>query len=148
MERKNAKEGDVVVTRVGTIGLSARIPKECDGGTISDNLIRLRFDNKNLNSFYTALYLGSILGRSLMIGNSRGSVQQRLNQETLKEIIFPIPKMDIQNKIAEIVLISNSKRKESKLLLNIAKHGVEMAIEKDEKEAQGWIDSELYLRGA
>ncbi|MBU0568568.1 restriction endonuclease subunit S [bacterium] len=144
---KIAKEGDVVVTRVGTIGLSARIPKGCDGGTISDNLIRLRFDGKNLNSFYTALYLGSVLGRNLMIGNSRGSVQQRLNQETLKEIIFPIPKMDIQNKIAEIVLLSDAKRKESKSLLNIAKRGIEMAIEKSEKEAQNWISEGLNRLG-
>lgn len=140
---KIAKEGDVVVTRVGTIGLSACIPKECDGGTISDNLIRLRFDNKRLNSNYTAIFLGSILGRSLMIGHSRGSVQQRLNQETLKEIIFPIPKMDTQNKISETVLKSDEKRKESKFLLNIAKRGVEMAIEKSEKDAKEYIRAEL-----
>jgi len=140
---KIAKEGDVVVTRVGTIGLSARIPKECDGGTISDNLIRLRFDSDNLNTSYTALYLGSIIGRNLMIENSRGSVQQRLNQETLKEIIFPILKMDIQNKIAEVVLMSDAKRKESKLLLDIAKRGVEIAIEKSEKDAEKWIAEEM-----
>ena len=43
IQSKQAQEGDVVVTRVGTIGLSARIPEECDGGTISDNLIRAEY---------------------------------------------------------------------------------------------------------
>jgi hypothetical protein len=81
---KLALEGDVVVTRVGTIGLSARIPKECEGGTISDNLIRLRIISDELNSYYLALFLDSTLGRSLMIRNSRGSVQQRLNHGNLK----------------------------------------------------------------
>ncbi len=140
---KLAQEGDVVVTRVGTIGLSARIPEECAGGTISDNLIRLRFDNHILNSYYTALYLGSVLGRNLMIRNSRGSVQQRLNQETLKEILLPILEMQSQKKIATVIIDANQKRTLSKQLLDIAKRGVELAIEKDEKHAHKWIDAEL-----
>jgi hypothetical protein len=35
----------------------------------------------------------------------------------------------------------------SKRLLDIAKRGVEMAIEKSEKDAQGWIDLELKRAG-
>jgi type I restriction enzyme, S subunit len=140
---KLAQEGDVVVTRVGTIGLSARIPEECAGGTISDNLIRLRFDNYILNSYYTALYLGSVLGRNLMIRNSRGSVQQRLNQETLKEILLPVLEIQSQKKIATVIIDANQKRTLSKQLLDIAKRGVELAIVKNEKQAQKWIDVEL-----
>lgn len=35
----------------------------------------------------------------------------------------------------------------SKRLLDIAKRGVEMAIEKSEKEAQNWINAELNRLG-
>ena len=122
IESKKAKEGDVVVTRVGTIGLSARIPKECEGGTISDNLIRIRiFDEGKLNSYYLALYLGSSIGVSLMIKNSRGSVQQRLNQETLKEVIIPLLPSETQQKIAELVKQSHKTRRGAKELLEEAK---------------------------
>jgi len=132
IESKKAKEGDVVVTRVGTIGLSARVPKECEGGTISDNLIRIRiFDEGKLNSYYLALYLGSSIGVSLMIKNSRGSVQQRLNQETLKEVIIPLLPSETQQKIAELVKQSHKARREAKELLEEAKRKVEEAIENE-----------------
>jgi restriction endonuclease S subunit len=130
IESKKAKEGDIVVTRVGTVGLSARIPKEGEGGTVSDNLIRLRFDQEKLNSYYLALFLGSLIGLSLMVRNSRGSVQQRLNQETLKEIVVPILPDEKQQKIAFLVQQSHEARKKAKELLEEAKRKVEGEIEK------------------
>ena len=139
IESKKAKEGDVVVTRVGTIGLSARVPKECEGGTISDNLIRLRFDQQKLNSYYLTLFLGSPLGVNLMIKNSRGSVQQRLNQETLKEVIVPLLPLSTQQKIASLVQKSHEARRKAKEFLEIAKRAVEIAIEKNEEEAMNYI---------
>ena len=129
IESKKARERDVVVTRVGTIGLSARIPKECEGGTISDNLIRLRFDEKSLSSHYLALFLGSPVAVSLMIRNSRGSVQQRLNQETLKEVVVPILPSETQKTIASLVRQSHEARKKAKELLEEAKSKVENLIE-------------------
>jgi hypothetical protein len=68
-----------------------------------------------------------------MIRNSRDSVQQRLNQETLKEIIVPMLKEDIQQNLAAKVEETHKERKESKHLLEIAESGVEMAIEKSEE---------------
>jgi len=139
IESKKAKEGDVVVTRVGTIGLAARIPKECEGGTISDNLIRLRFDQQKLNSYYLALFLGSPLGVNLMIKNSRGSVQQRLNQETLKEVIVPLLPLSTQKEIASLVQQSHEARRKAKELLEAAKRAVEIAIEQREENAMSFL---------
>ena len=124
---KKAKDGDVVVTRVGTIGISARLPKEVEGGTISDNLIRLRFSEENLNSYYVSLFFNTI-GSQLMIRESRGSVQARLNQETLKEIILPILPKPTQQKIADLVRQSHEARKKAKELLEEAKREVEDLI--------------------
>lgn len=122
---KIAKEGDVVVTRVGTIGLSSVIPKECDGGTISDNLIRLRFNSKQLNPFYLTLYLGSIAGQSLLIRNSRGSVQQRLNQETLKEVVIPLLAPEFQKDMASLIIKSHNEMKESLEIIENTKKALE-----------------------
>ncbi len=58
---------------------------------------------------------------------------------------FPLPKIDpkmqqeIKKKIAEMY----ETKKLSKSLLEIAKQGVEIAIEKDEKEAEKWIEDKL-----
>jgi len=127
-ESKKGREGDVVVTRVGTIGLSARIPKECDGGTTSDNLIRLRFDQRKLDSYYLSLFLGSSIGVSLMIRNSRGSVQQRLNQETLKEVVVPILPENAQQKMASCLQESHECLKNTRTLLDDAKKKVEESL--------------------
>jgi restriction endonuclease S subunit len=126
---KKAKEGDVVVTRVGSIGISARLPKEVEGGTISDNLIRLRFSEENLNSYYVSLYFNTI-GSQLMIRESRGSVQARLNQETLKEIVLPILPEPTQQRIADLIRQSHEAGKRAKDLLEKAKKEVEEFIEK------------------
>ncbi|MCK4329126.1 restriction endonuclease subunit S [candidate division WOR-3 bacterium] len=129
IETKKAKEGDVVVTRVGTIGISARLPKEIEGGTFSDNLIRLNFPSEKLNPYYLTLFFNGI-GSKLMIRESRGSVQPRLNQETLKEIVIPLLSLSIQQEIADLVQRSHSARKEAKRLLKEAKRKVEGMIEK------------------
>jgi len=126
---KKAREGDVVVTRVGTIGISARLPKEVEGGTISDNLIRLRFPEETLNSYYVSLFFNTI-GSQLMIRESRGSVQARLNQETLKEIVLPILPKHTQQKVADLVRQSHQAGKKAKELLEKAKREVEKLIEK------------------
>ena len=143
IQSKQAQEGDVVVTRVGTIGLSARIPEECDGGTISDNLIRVRIlDKSKIDSYYLSCFLGSEIGKSLMLRNARGSVQQRLNQETFKEIMLPIPDMEVQSRIKHKIIESFNLRKQSKHLLECAKRAVEIAIEADEQTAIDWLERE------
>lgn len=130
IESKKAREGDVVVTRVGTIGIAARLPKEVECGTTSDNLIRLRITGNTLDPYFTSVFLNSV-GSLLMIRESRGSVQPRLNQETLKEVILPILPNTTQQKIADLVRKSHEARKRSKELLEEAKRRVEELIEKE-----------------
>ena len=147
IQSKQAQQGDVVVTRVGTIGLSARIPEECDGGTISDNLIRVRIlDGSKIDSYYLSCFLGSEIGKALMLKNARGSVQQRLNQETLKEIMLPIPEMEVQSKIKDIIIESFNLRKQSRHLLECAKRAVEIAIEQDEQAAIDYLENATQIQ--
>jgi len=58
---------------------------------------------------------------------------------------FPLPKIvpEIQNQIKEKIIEMYTTKSLSKSLLEIAKRGVEMAIEKNEEEAGKWIDSEV-----
>jgi len=63
--------------------------------------------------------------------------------DQVKSTFIPILSVEIQKKIAETVNASFCNRELSKQLLNIAKRAVELAIEKDEKQAQLWISAEL-----
>ena len=148
IQSKQAQEGDVVVTRVGTIGLSARIPEECDGGTISDNLIRLRILAREQNRLLLSVMFFGIRNWQILnaFRNARGSVQQRLNLETLNEIMLPIPEMEVQSKIKDTIIESFNLRKQSKHLLECAKRAVEIAIEQDEQTAIDWLERETKGR--
>ena len=123
------RPGDIVTSRVGSIGTLGIISEELNNSFISDNILRIRNSHKEINNLFLAFYLKEI-GSILMTRLSRGSVQQRLNQETLTEITVPILSKDSQRKIAELVRKSHEARKKSKEFLEEEKRKVEEMIEK------------------
>lgn len=58
---------------------------------------------------------------------------------------FSLPKIDsrAQEEIKKKIVEMYKTKKLSKSLLEIAKQGVEVAIEKDEQEAEKWIEEKL-----
>lgn len=58
---------------------------------------------------------------------------------------FPIPLLssDIQREIEKVISEAYKAKSASKKILDIAKHGVEIAIEKGEGEAQDWVSQEV-----
>ncbi len=145
-KKHTAQKNDVVVARVGSIGLCARIQDCLVGATISDNLIAIRNkkenNNESINSYYLTVYLNSFVGQCFMNRLSRGSVQQRLNQETLKELVVPVLDIELQELIEEKIKKAHSMREKAIELLEKAKHAVEVFVEKNETEALKIIDTQ------
>ncbi len=135
---KFVKNGDIITARVGTLGIFATVDETMEGNIYSDNVLCFRLPN-NLNPFVYTLFLNNSYNKLLIERLSRGSVQQRLNQETLKDLVIPIINTSIQNKIEEKIKKSFELKEESKKLLDLAKKVVEIAIEKDEDEAMKFI---------
>lgn len=132
------KEGDIVTSRVGSIGTLGYITEKLNDSYISDNILRIRNYHNGLDNLFLAFYLKQI-GTILMDRLSRGSVQQRLNQETLKEIKIPLITPSKQQKITEKIHESHRLKRQSKHLIEFAKKAVEMAIEQDEQKAINWL---------
>ena len=61
----------------------------------------------------------------------------------MRQLPIPIVTIEVERQIIKKVQESHLLNQQSKLLLEIARKGVEMAIEQNEKNAQNWIDSEL-----
>lgn len=137
---KSVTKGDIITARVGTIGKFAEVEENLNDAICSDNVICFRFPDEYNPSVYTLL-LNSKIMFELIDRLARGSVQQRLNQETLKDLIVPIISPSIQLKIADKIQESFSLRKQSDELLVRAKQAVEMAIEKDEQTALNWLSN-------
>ena len=123
---------DILVTRVGSIGVCAIIEDEHSGSLFSDNLIRIRLHEKaeeEISASYLNLLLNTTYGQMQMVRYSRGSVQQRLNQTQLAQIPIPIIKREVQRKIEKLLDEHRNTKKESQKLLDQAKNRVEQLIE-------------------
>ena len=125
---KFVKTGDILTGRVGTIGNFGVVDENLNGAVCSDNIICFRLPKKYNPNVY-ALYFNNEKIKSLCERLSRGSVQQRLNQETLYDLIVPKISVEVQEKISELVEESFLLRGESKKLLDGAKKLVEREIE-------------------
>lgn len=71
-----------------------------------------------------------------------GSNHPRFMQEDLLAIKLPDCVLAMKDKLQTIVRNSIAEHRESKRLLELAKRGVELAIEQDEQTALAWIDEQ------
>ena len=138
---------DVLIngTGVGTIGRCAAYLSKQEA--LPDNHVTiLRSDL--LDSVYLSIYLNSIIGKLQVDKHFKGSSGQieLYPNEIAQFMVWNAPK-DIQQKIRSKVEASHQKREQSKQLLEIAKMGVERAIETDEATATDWIALQLKTLG-
>ena len=94
-----AIEGELLITRSGTVGRVLYVTKHLDGKLISDDLIHVRISDKNL-LYYVYVVLKNELGLHQMLKNEYGSVQKHLEPAHIREIIIPIP--DDSNELKKI----------------------------------------------
>lgn len=139
---KFVSTGDIVTGRVGTIGNFGVISEALNGSVCSDNVLCFHLPDNYLPDVY-ALYFNSPIIKELTKRISRGSVQQRLNQETLRELIVPYIDENIQKEIDSKIKSSFVLKQKSEKLLECAKTAVEMAIEQDGTIAVSWLKSKI-----
>ncbi|WP_061712676.1 N-6 DNA methylase [Kocuria palustris] len=83
-------EGDLLLTRSGSIGRLAYVSSVMDGQIVSDDMIRVRVPSEELRA-YVAAFLLSDNAVSQMLINEYGSVQQHLEPEHVRDLLLPIP---------------------------------------------------------
>ena len=136
---------DVLIngTGVGTIGRCA--PYLYEQQALPDNHVTiLRTDI--LDPVYLSIYLNSIVGKLQVEKHFKGSSGQieLYPNEIDRFLVWNAPE-SIQQEIRSKVENSHHKREQSKQLLEIAKMGVERAIETDEATATNWIEEQLKM---
>ena len=141
------KTNDVLIngTGVGTIGRCA--PYLYAQDALPDNHVTiLRTDS--LDPIYLSIYLNSIIGKLQVEKYFKGSSGQiELYPKDIDQfLVWDAPKT-IQLKIRADVEDSHEKREQSQQLLEIAKTGVERAIETDEATATTWMNQQLKALG-
>lgn len=131
--------GDVLLSRSGSLAVSAVVDSNWTHALISSHLIRLRIRDNRFDPYFFALFLSITPGKMQIQQWSNGGVQPEINQPALKGIYVPVVPKNTQLQIRKLILKAKELRNESTRLLEIAKRAVEIAIEKDEAAGMAYL---------
>lgn len=93
------QQGDILISRVGTVGNVCMYDGE-QRATPSDNILVLRLrKSEKVLPFYVVTFLNSPYGQAQIRRLAKQSLQEVINQTSVKVLIVPIPEPDIQERI-------------------------------------------------
>ncbi len=140
--RRKVNDGDVIVSTIeGSLSSIALIMNDLDNALCSTGFFVV--NSERINSETLLVLLKSPVGQLQLKKGCSGTILTAIGDDEFKRIILPDLPAGIQNDIKKQITEMYESKALSKCLLDIAKCGVEMAIEKSEKDAQNWIDAEL-----
>ena len=140
--RRKVNAGDVIVSTIeGSLSSIALITDDLDNALCSTGFFIV--NSEKINSETLLVLLKSLVGQFQLKKGCSGTILTAIGYDEFKRIILPDLPASIQSDIKKKITEMYTAKALSKHLLDIAKRGVEMAIEKDEQDAQKWIDEEL-----
>jgi len=140
--RLTVNTGDLIVSSIeGSLSSIALINGELDNALCSTGFYVINSDT--LNSETLLVLLKSPVGHLQLKKGCSGTILTAINKEEFKRILLPRISESIQEQIKQKISEMYKAKSASKKLLDIAKRGVELAIEQGEKEAQHWINEDL-----
>jgi type I restriction enzyme M protein len=142
--------GDILFTRKGSFGNSAVVTELEVEGIISSEIMLLRLKliaKLMILPEYVSLFLNSKFGYLQVERRVHGVAYYSISQPDLADVSVPILQMPEQEKIVQKMKSSFSLKLKYKQLLEIAKTGVERAIETDEATATAWMNQQLEALG-
>lgn len=144
-QQSTVKTGDVLISRSGTLGLAITIPDYLNNAVYGSYFILTRPKQEVILPTYLALYLNSLVGKLQTEQANTGGIQTNLTIPVLESLLIACPPLDIQQRLVDKVNQSYDAEDKSQQLLEIAKTGVERAIETDEEEAIAWMNQQLEV---
>ena len=140
--RRKVQKGDLVVSSIeGSLESIALITEGWKNALCSTGFFAIHSDKINPETLL--VLLKTKIGQLQLKKGCKGTILTAIGKGELSKIVLPKIETETQKQIKEKIAEMYETKKLSRSLLEIAKHGVEMAIEKDEEEARKWIDIEL-----
>ena len=138
-ENLTPKKDTILLSKDGSVGIAYKVENDLDVIT-SGALLHLTVKNNDFLPDYLTLVLNSIVVKLQAERDAGGSIIQHWKPSEIENVIIPKLPKAVQNQIAEKVRESFALRKESKRLLDLAKHAVEVAIEQGEDAAMKLLE--------
>jgi len=138
------QKGEILLSKDATPGIAYYLSYVPGKMIPSSGILRLTVkDATKIIPEYLTLVLNSVIVQKQIERNVGGSIINHWLVDQVKDTIVPILDDSVQNEISGKITKSFMKRKQSRSLLEIAKSGVEMAIENSEETAKKWINEEV-----
>lgn len=119
-------EGQVLLTRSGTIGIVAYVSKSMKDLSISDDVIRVTAKEY---PGYLYAFLKSETGRSLVETNNYGAVVRHIEPDHLNNIPIPNPPSFLKNQIHNLIELSAKSKDASNELLDCGHTELQNALQ-------------------
>jgi type I restriction enzyme S subunit len=113
--RYKIKGDDVLLTRMGTVGDASLFPSDAQPGILSYHLLRIRPDQTSCWS----PYLHHVLNDGKIVMDqikslSHGSIMDGLNVSTIRQVRIPMPPLEEQKEISQILRAFDRKIKQER----------------------------------
>ena len=113
------REGDLLITIVGTIGHIATVPSELNGGNITQSSARIRIDLSKADQSYVKNYLRSTYAERQYAQHKLGVAVPRLNLHHVRDLQVPLPSLAEQKRIATILDKANAIRRKRQAAIKL-----------------------------
>ena len=105
------KEGDLIISQRGTLGLVAKIPLAFNNAVISANFIAIK-DITKISPEFLQFYLSSAQGQLQITRRTSGQVQTKITTDDIKSIKVPMLQSQLQNRIVLIMQSAYTQKKQ------------------------------------
>ena len=100
----DVQEGDILISRSGTVGEACVVPPGLGDARLSTNLMRISLANNYVSPHYfSLLFNGSPTVLDQVSALCGGSTRDFLNGKILRSIVFPLPSLEEQHRIVAVV---------------------------------------------
>lgn len=139
------QQGEILLSKDATPGIAFYLSEQPEG-IISSGILRLQFTNE-IPPYYLELVLNSLFVQLQIEKQAGGSIIIHWKPNEVMRTLIPRLNEAKEIEINTLVEQSHQQRKLSKQLIEIAKQGVEKAIEDNEEVAQEFLQVELDRLG-
>lgn len=103
LKRSIIEEGDILLTMAGAIGRVAQVPKEILPANTNQAVSIIRIDRDDVDSRYIRYFLETSDAKSQFLGGITQSAQPNLSLGNISKIQVPLPDLETQKKIADVL---------------------------------------------
>jgi len=144
LKQYQPKKNEILLSKDATPSIAYYLKDDPSKMIPSGGILRLSIkDREKIIPEYLTLVLNSLIIQKQVERDIGGSIIDHWLVDQVKNTLVPILPINKQQEISNTINESFCSREKSKQLLEIAKRGVELAIEENEIEAEKWINEEL-----